>query len=316
MILLYAMTALSLIYATPIIISALGGLFSERSGVVNIALEGIMVIGAFVAASFVPLTENSLGSYAPWVAILLAALAGGLFSILHAYISIDLKGDQIISGTALNMLSLGITVYFCQIIFGQQRTDAFQKGFLKSSVPVLSDIPVLGDLLFKNTYYTVYLAFLLVLITYFVVYKTRFGLRLRACGEHPSAVDSVGLSVRKYRYIGVIISGLLAGLSGGIMVLTQDTQFTVVSIHGVGFIALASLVFGRWSPFGVLGAGFFFGFSQILSIYSTDITIFAKLPQEFFYAVPYLLTVVAMVLFSRKSKGPKAAGEPYDVSKR
>ncbi|WP_459129993.1 ABC transporter permease [Guggenheimella bovis] len=311
----FSMLVLSLNFATPIIITALGGLFSERSGVTNIALEGIMVIGAFVAATFVPLTEEVLGGAAPWIAILLASLAGAIYSLIHAFASINLKADQIISGTAVNMLSVGITVYFCQIIFHQQRTRTFNYGFSKESIPFLKDIPVIGGL-FSNIYPTVFLAILLVIVTKFVVFRTRFGLRLRACGENPSAADSVGISVLKLRYIGVILSGVLAGLSGGIMVLTQSTQFTAGSIHGVGFIALAALIFGQWNPWGVFGAGLFFGFSQIVSIYSKDVPLLASVPNEIFNLLPYILTIIAMLAFSRKNLGPQAVGEPYDVSRR
>lgn len=314
--LISSMFVLSLNYATPIIIAALGGLYSERSGVVNIALEGIMTIGAFVAAAFVPLFEAQLGPWTPWIAILLGMVAGGLYSIIHAFVSVDLRGNQIISGTSLNMLSLGITIYFTQILFNQQRTQTFLNGFSRTNVPVLKDIPILGDFFFTRIYLTFYVALALVILTWFVLYKTRFGLRLRATGEHPSAVDSVGISVRKMRYTGVIISGLLAGLAGGIMVLSQQTQFTATSIHGVGFIALAALIFGQWKPWGVLGAGFFFGFSQIFSIYSRSIPVIQDMPAEIFSILPYLLTVLAMLLFSRKNIGPRAAGEPYDVSKR
>lgn len=314
--LISSIVTLSLIYATPIIVTALGGIYSERSGVVNIALEGIMMVGAFVAAAFTPLNEAALGAWTPWIAILLGSLAGGLFSLIHAFASVDLRSNQVISGTALNMLAAGFTIYMCQIIFNMQRTQTFNRGFVKSNVPVLSQIPIIGDLFFKRMYYTFYLAIALVLITAFILKRTRFGLRLKACGEHPSAVDSVGISVRKMRYIGVLISGLLAGLSGGIMVLTQATQFTAGSIHGVGFISLAALIFGRWNAFGVLGAGIFFGFSQIFSIFSRDIPFLSKVPTEIFSALPYILTILAMLLFSRKSVGPKAAGEPYDVSKR
>lgn len=311
-----SMFVLALNYAVPIVIASLGGLYSERSGVVNIALEGIMLIGAFVAAAFVPLFELQLGAITPWLAILLAMIAGGVYSLIHAFISIDLRGDQIVSGTALNMLSVGVTVYFCQIIFSQQRTQTFRTGFIKETIPVLSEIPILGPLFFTRIYPTFFLAIGLVLFTWFVIKKTRFGLRLRASGEHPSAVDSVGVSVRRMRYIGVLISGLLAGLAGGIMVLTQSTQFTVFSVHGVGFIALAALIFGRWHPMGVLGAGFFFGFSQIFSIYSSDFPFLANVPREFFNMLPYVLTILAMLAFSRKSVGPKAAGQSYDISKR
>lgn len=304
----------SLNYAIPIIIAAIGALYSERSGVTNIAIEGIMVIGGFVAATLTPLTEATLLASAPWVAVLAGAVAGMLFSLIHAYVSIDLQGDQIISGTALNMLSIGITVYLCQIIFKQQRTATFQRGFIKSNIPVLEDIPVIGPMFFQSIYVTFFLALAIVLICYILLWKTPFGLRLRAAGEHPSAVDSLGISVRKLRYTGVLISGFLGGLAGGIMVLSNSNQFTAGSIHGVGFISMAALIFGRWHPAGVLGASIFFGFSQIFAIYSKDIPLLADLPKELFLALPYFLTVIAILLFSRKSMGPKAVGQPYSPS--
>ena len=263
--LLYSMVPLALGVATPIIISSLGGLFSERSGIVNIALEGIMLVGAFAGATSSILLEGSLGALAPWVGILIGAFFGMLFSLIHAFASIHLKADQTISGTALNMLSTGLTVYLCQIIFDAQRSPNFQESFSKISVPVLSDIPVIGDLFFTDVYPTFFISIVLVFITYFVVFKSKFGLHLRSCGEYPQASASMGINVIKMRYAGVLISGALAGLSGAIMVLTMDIQFTVSSIHGVGFIALACLIFGKWNPFGCLGAGIFFGFSQVLS---------------------------------------------------
>lgn len=310
-----SMLTLTLIYSTPIIITALGGLFSERSGVVNIALEGLMMIGGFTAATTIIFMEN-FTDLAPWIAILCGMLAGGLISLVHAYLSINLNSDQIISGTAINIFALGFTIYLAQIIFKQQRTQTFQKGFVKTTYPGLSKIPIIGDIFFTNIYPTVFVSFLLIAIAWFVLYKTPFGLRLRATGEHPHAVDSMGISVYKMRYIGVFLSGCLAGLGGSIMVLTQDTQYTVMSIHGTGFIALAALIFGKWKPLGVLGAGLFFGFSQILSVYSTNFELLSKLPFEFFYALPYVLTIIALVVFSGKSVGPKAAGESYDKGKR
>ncbi|MCI6603905.1 MAG: ABC transporter permease [Clostridiales bacterium] len=309
--LLSSMVILAFIYATPILVAATGALYSERSGVTNIAIEGIMTIGGFAAATITTLTEARLGIWAPWLGILIGAVLGLIYSALHAYVSIDLQGDQTISGTALNMLSLGISVYFCQIIFHQQRTRAFQRGFVKMDIPVLSDIPILGNLFFKRIYITFYLALLIVLLTYIILWKTPYGLRLRAAGEHPSAVDSLGISVRALRYSGVLISGFLGGLAGGIMVLTQATQFSAGSIHGVGFIAMAALIFGRWNPWGILGSSIFFGFSQIFSIFSRDIPLLENVPGEFFYALPYALTVLAMVAFSRKSAAPKAVGVPY-----
>jgi len=312
---LSSMIVLTLIYSTPIIITAIGGMFSERSGVVNIALEGLMMIGGFSAATSIVFLET-FTSVAPWIALIVGALAGGLVSVIHAYISINLRADQVISGTAINILASGLTIYLSQIIFGQQRTQTFQAGFVKTTYPLLSRIPILGDIFFKNIYPTVFLSILLVIISWYVLYKTPFGLRLRATGEHPHAVDSMGVSVYKMRYIGVILSGLFAGLGGGVMVLTFDTQYTAASIHGVGFISLAALIFGKWKPAGLLGASLFFGFSQILSVYSTSFELLSKVPIEFFKALPYVLTIIALVVFSGKSVGPKASGEPYDKGQR
>ncbi|OPL07759.1 MAG: sugar ABC transporter permease [delta proteobacterium ML8_F1] len=311
----YSIMTLTLIFAAPIIVTGLGGLFSERSGVVNIALEGLMMIGAFSAATVTVILEP-LTPAAPWIGLLAGAFFGALIALIHAYASVDLRADQVISGTAINLLAIGLTIYFAQIIFNQQRTDSFSRGLVKTTIPVLSEIPVVGPILFTNMYLTVYLALLIVLATWFVVYRTTFGLRLRACGEHPQAVDSMGVSVRKMRYYGVVLSGMLGGLGGAIMVLTQDTQYTIGTIHGTGFIALAALIFGKWNPWGLLGASLFFGFSQVFGIYSNDFEILQGLPQEFFYGLPYVLTIIALVVFSNKSVGPKAAGEPYDVSKR
>jgi simple sugar transport system permease protein len=313
--LLLTMIPIALVYATPIVIAALGGLYSERSGIVNIALEGIMMVGAFTAASVTVVLEPST----PWAAywgIAAGIVAGMVFSLLHAFASVNLKADQVVSGTALNILAGGVTVYLCQIFFDQQRTNAFTTGLSKVSVPHLAGIPFLGPVFFKDVYATTYAAILLVLLTWFVVYKTPFGLRLRSCGEHPQAAASMGINVLGMRYTGVILSGALAGLAGSAMVLTQDIQYTLGSIHGTGFIALACLIFGKWNPFGVLGAGLFFGLSQALSIYAKDITFLQKVPLDFFYALPYVLTVIALVVFSGKSVGPKAAGELYDAGKR
>lgn len=312
---LLQMFPIALMFAAPIILTALGGLFSERSGIVNIALEGIMMVGAFTGATVTVLLEESTPA-AAWYGLLAGLVAGLVFSILHAVASINLKADQVISGTALNILAGGLTVYLCQIIFHQQRTRAFSNGIQKMTVPLLSRIPVLGRMLFIENYPTIYIAVAAVMLTWFVVYKTPLGLRMRACGEHPQAAASMGINVYRMRYFGVLVSGALGGLGGAVMVLTADIQYTLVSIHGTGFISLASLVFGKWNPFGVLGAGLFFGFSTALSFYAKDIPLLANLPGEFFYILPYLLTIVALVAFAGKSVGPKAAGEIYDSGKR
>ena len=273
-----------------------------------------MMVGAFTAASVTVVMEpNPMAAY---YGILAGVLAGSLFSLLHAFASINLKADQVVSGTALNILAGGVTVYLCQIFFEQQRTNAFTTGLSKISLPGLAGLPLLGVILFKDVYSTTYAAILLVLLTWFVVYKMPFGLRLRACGENPQAAASMGVNVLGMRYTGVLISGALAGLAGATMVLTQDIQYTLGSVHGAGFIALACLIFGKWNPFGVLGAGLFFGFSQALSLYAGDIPLLKAVPADFFYMLPYTLTVIALVVFSGKSVGPKAAGELYDAGKR
>ena len=313
--LIYSMLALTLVFSTPIIITSLGGMFSERAGIVNIGLEGLMMFGGFTAATALVYLQPHT-SLAPWLAILLGAFVGGLISLIHAYLSIHAKADQIISGVAINMLATGVTIYMAQVIFGQQRTQSFSQSFRRYTFTGLSEIPIIGEILFTRVYLTVHLAIILVVVSWFVLYKTPFGLRLRAAGEHPHALDSMGVSVFKMRYIGVVISGIFAGLGGGILVLTQDIQYTVMSIGGTGFIALAALIFGRWKPIGVLGAGLFFGFSRIFALYSSRFELLAQLPNEFFFALPYVLTIIALVAFSRQSVAPKAVGKPYDKGGR
>ena len=311
----------TLIYSAPIIIAAIGGLYSERSGIVNVGIEGIMMVGGFAGATALAFLENTF-SIAPWISLVVALIAGILVSLIHAYLCINLRADQTISGTAINIFAGGITIYLCGIIFGQQRTLAFRQGFTKTNIPFLSEIPIIGDFFFKRMYVPVYLTYIIVIITLFIMYRTTLGLRLRGTGENPHAIDSLGVNVYKLRYIGVLTSGALAGLAGGLMVLTQDTQYTITSIHGIGFIALASLIFGKWRPFPTLFAGLFFGFAQIFALYSDsiakkfNISAISLMPNEFYLLLPYVITIVALIIFSGKDVGPKAAGEIYDKSKR
>lgn len=310
-----AMINQTLVLSLPILIAGLGGLFCERSGVANIALEGLMMMGAFTAAALTTALEPFTGA-AAWIAVAAGLAAGLLFSFIHAYLTITLKADQIISATALNFFAFGLTIYLCEMIFGQQRTVAFQRGFTKISVPVLRDIPILGDALFSNVYPPVYLGAALLAASWFALYKTRFGLRLRAAGEHPHAVDSAGVNVAFVRYRAVALSGAFAGLAGGVMVLTQDTQYSGITVHGTGYIALAALIFGQWRPLGLAAASLFFGFSQILALYSNNFGILKSVPFEFFKAFPYVLTIIALVAFSKKAIMPKALGIPYQKGER
>ncbi|MDR1781995.1 MAG: ABC transporter permease [Bacilli bacterium] len=314
---------LTFMYSTPIIVAALGGMYAERSGVTNIGLEGIMLVGAFVAAALNVFlgASHPTGFYGssiiPWLCVIVAGIIGCIFSLIHAIASIKYNADQTISGTALNFLAAGITVFLCQVIYNQQRTPMFSNDFIKIKLPE-TDIPVLAQVrdLICSTYSPFILALILVIVSSFIMKKTKFGLRLRACGEYPQAAASMGVSVLKMRYIGVLLSGLLAGIAGGIMVLTVDTQFTAGTIHGFGFIAIATLIFGKWKAWGVMLAGLFFGFSNVIATFANNFDIFKNMPPEIFFMLPYVLTILALVITSGKSGAPKAVGEIYDESKR
>jgi simple sugar transport system permease protein len=283
----------------PILIAATGGMICERSGVVNIALEGLMAIGAAAAAISHVLLETKIGFSIP-LALFLGAFSGCLFSLIHAFASITLKADQVISGTGINLLSNGITVFFCQLIFRMDRSQNYHMG-MKSGI--------------FGIYPTVWIALIILFISWFILYKRPWGLRLRAAGEHPQALASAGVDVIKIRYIAVLISGALAGLAGSCIVLTQDIQFTVTTINGKGFIALAAVSFGRWLPLGILGSSFLFGLSSALAVNIINIQGLHFLPSEFFNTLPYLITLITLVLFSGKDYAPRASGQPYDKGK-
>ncbi|MCL1815246.1 MAG: ABC transporter permease [Treponema sp.] len=288
-----------LMIVAPILIAAIGGMICERAGVVNIALEGLMAFGAFTAAASHRLLEIPLGGFSVSFALLMAALMGGIISLIHAFASITLKADQIISGTGINLLSMGVTVFLCQIIFQQERTQPFRLGMMP--------IRALGGI-----YPTVWIALAVLLVFRFVLYKRPWGLRLRACGEHPQAAASAGVDVIRIRYTAVLISGILAGLAGGCLVLTQTIQYTVTTINGKGFIALAAVSFGRWLPMGVLGSSLLFGTSAALAVYIINIQSLKFLPPEFFNLLPYAITLITLVFFSGKDYAPRASGQPYE----
>lgn len=205
---------LAIAYTAPLLIIALGGLFSERSGIVNIGLEGLMGVGAFTAAYVISRGSVMMGNSILYLGLIAAALAGGIFSLLHAFASVTMKSDQVVSGTAINILSAAITVYLARTLTGSANIQIIF-GFIKRDVPVLSTIPILGPLLFGHAYITTLIVFIIVVISWYILYKRPFGLRLRACGENPQAADSLGINVLRLRYIGVMLSGLLAGLGGG-----------------------------------------------------------------------------------------------------
>lgn len=314
---LFEMFPIALNLAVPLVITGLGGLYSEKSGIVNVALDGCMQIGAFTAVTvFILLSEAAIPGAIYW-SLLACAVASTIFVALHAFASIEMMADQTISGTALNVMAGGLTIYLCVIIFTTQSTPAFTafETFNKVSVPLLKDIPVIGKIFFTNNYPFTYFAYILTIVTWFVFSKTTFGLRLRACGEFPQAAASVGVDVKKVRWAGVLISGLLSGIGGIALVMTTQTYFNNLSIHSLGFVAIATMIFGKWNPWGVLGAGLLFGFAQTLGYYSNSIPLLSGIPTPFFNAFPYLLTIIIIIL-NGKQVGPKASGEIYDPSKR
>jgi len=286
----------TLMIVAPILIAAIGGMICERSGVVNIALEGLMSFGAMTAAITHVLLESKIGFSIP-LALVFASLAGGLFSMIHAFASVTLKADQVISGTGINLLANGLTVFVCQLIFRMDRSVNYRMGMQPG---------------FLGIYPSLWIALSLLALTWFVLYKRPVGLRLRAAGEHPQALAAAGVNVIRIRYIAILISGLLAGLAGACVVLTQDIQFTVNSINGKGFIALAAVSFGRWLPLGILGASFLFGFSSSFAVNIFNIRKLDFMPSEIFNMLPYLITLLTLVFFSRKDRAPRAVGQPYD----
>ncbi|WP_423410078.1 ABC transporter permease [Heyndrickxia sp. MSNUG] len=306
----------AIIFTIPLLITALGGLFSERSGIVNIALEGLMVIGAFSAALSIHYMSDVIdnNTLVLWLGLLVAVVAGVLVSLLHAFASINLNANQIISGTAINMIATALTIFLARNITGSGNIR-ITSGFSPSNVPFLSDIPVIGDLFFTKTYPTTWFVLLILFVSSFVLYKTRFGLRLRSCGEFPQAAEAAGINVRRVRYSGVLISGAFAGLGGALIIVTYAGEFTG-TVSGLGFLALASLIFGQWKPFGVLAATFFFGFASTIANVSQVIPELAVIPPILLKIFPYVVTLIALVIFSKSSQAPKAVGETFDSGKR
>lgn len=299
-------------FTIPLLITSLGGLYSERSGVVNIGLEGLMVVGFFAGAVTIKTLEVAIPDLSIVIGLLVGIIAGVLFSLLHAFASINLNANQVISGTAINMLAGALTVFLARTITGSGNIG-IKLGIVRWDVPVLSKIPIIGPLFFENTYYTTWIVLAIWGFSWFLLYKTSFGLRLRACGEHPNAAASAGVNVVKMRYIGVMVSGGLAGLGGAVMIATYAGEFNG-TVAGLGFLALAALIFGQWKPLGILGAAFFFGFARTIADASQVIPQFENFPPLILKIFPYVVTLIALVLFSKTSKAPKAAGEPFDLS--
>jgi len=316
---LYFLFPLVVASMVPLALVALGALFSERSGVINIALEGIMVMGGFVgimSIRYIELATTLPAQLVAFMGLLIGAVAGCAFSFFHAYASINMKSNQIISATALNLFAPALAVFVARTIFLSRRI-VISGNYLIREVPVLSDIPVIGTLFFTRAYLSTYLGVVIFIVLTIVLYKTRLGLRIRSCGENPQAADSLGVNIYRIRYIGVLISGALAGMGGVIFVLSFATRFdgTVV---GFGFLALAVLIFGQWHPRKILYAAFFFAAMRVVASTYSGIPVLQdiRLPAEVYRMLPYVATLVVLAFVSRKSQAPRAAGEPYDVGKR
>ena len=300
----------TLVYATPLLYGALGSCFSEVSGVVNIGIEGMMTAGAFTGTVVAYFTGN------PWIGFLCGGLAGAFFGMLHAIATVKLGADQTIAGTAINMLGPGIVIMIAKVLFNSTDTiplSATQK-MPKLFAGMFNTSTVFGrfmDNVFAN-YASTYLVFAAVFIVWFVFYKTRFGLRLRACGEHPQACETLGINVITMRFICVCLSGFLAGLGGACVTMTISTQFRPISIVGQGFIAIAAVIFGKFRPQGALLGCLLFGFCSGLKVVLGGSSGFNM---QLISMIPYVVTVIVLVLFVGKSRVPAANGKPFIKAK-
>jgi simple sugar transport system permease protein len=290
-----------LVFATPLTFGALGGMVSERSGVVNVGLEGMMLLGAFWGVY----GADKGGSWV--VGILVALLAGGLFGLLHAYWSIHLRANQIVSGMAINFLALGVTGYFFEQLYGNQNIPAGVSTVPDVAIPGIDHTAYLGPAI-GDLNLLIWIGILFVPLSYFILFKTPIGLRIRACGEHPRAADTVGINVYAVRYASVCVSGMLAALGGAFLSFGNGDGFTENMTEGRGFIALAAMIFGNWRPFGAWGAALLFGFSTALAF---RLPVYSSSAATLFQALPYVLTLIAVAGVIGRSVPPKADGQPY-----
>ena len=336
----------TLLYAVPLMIVALAGVFAERSGIINLALEGIMLFGAFIGV----LCVRSMQSYevflaaakaGDWLtlqglellAMLVAAIMGALFSLLLSFASINLKADQTIGGTALNLMAPALVLFFVRILANQNTLqmatgDAASWFMLKKTTfgfDKRADIGFLGETFIHKVYLATYICIVLFVVLSILLYKTKFGLRLRACGENPQAADSLGINVYRMRYAGTTISGALAGMGGFVYALTTANCTANGDVAGFGFLALAVMIFGNWKPLNIAGASVLFGlFKCVAAAYSSidingdGVYLLAELgiSSHLYRMLPYIVTLAVLAFTSKKSRAPKAEGIPYDKGSR
>lgn len=299
----------TLMYSTPLIYAALGGLISEKSGITNIGLEGMMTVGAFVGAAVAYFTGN------PWLAFLAAGLGGGLIALMHGIISISFKGNQIISGIAINFIGPGIVIFYSRLLFNgatQTKTVDFESKLPKLFSQTFEKNSVLDLIL--NQYATVYIVFILAIVIWFIFNKTKLGLRIIAVGEYPKAADTLGINVSAIRYLCVVLSGVFAGFGGATVSIAIASNFNQTIISGQGYIAIATMIFGKWNPIGTLKAGLIFGFAQAMTVVlgTSSIDISPHLISMF----PYILTLVILIIFKGKASYPASLGKPYEKGNR
>ena len=298
-----ALLSASIRLSVPILLAALGGMYSEKAGVVNIGLEGMMLVGAFAGV---------VGSYfsgSQWIGVLVAMLSGLLIALLFSFITVTIKINQIVSGVAINLLAIGVTSFLYRALFGITTTPITVKAFESLNIPLLSKIPIVGDILFKQNI-LVYFAFILVPLSSYMLYRTSWGLNIRTVGEHPMAADTVGIPVVKVRTLCVMLSGILAALGGCFLSLGQFNMFVDNMVTGRGFIAVAAVIFGKWNPKGILIASLIFGVADALQIRLQIANI--GIPYQFLLMFPYILTVIAVTGKRGRSVSPKALGTPYE----
>jgi len=304
-IILYA----TLVYTPPLLYASLGSCFSEVSGVVNIGIEGMMTVGAFTGATVAFFTAN------PWLGFLCAGLAGALFGLLHAIATVKLGADQTIAGTAINMLGPGVAIMIAMVLFNSTDTEPLLNAKIPRLFTGVFDTSTMMGRFLDNVlaqHASTYLVFIAVIAVWFIFYKTRFGLRLRACGEHPKACETLGINVIRTRFICVCISGMLAGLGGACVTMAISNQFRPISIVGQGFIAIAAVIFGKFRPQGALIGCLLFGFCSGLKVVLGDSS---GVNMQLLSMIPYVVTVIVLILFVGKSHVPSANGKPYLKSK-
>ena len=304
-----------LIYAAPLIFTSIGGAYSEHAGVVNVGLEGIMVMGAFSGVVFNLTFADTFGKATPWLALLVGGAVGVIFAIIHAVATVHFRADHVVSGTVLNLMAPALAIFLVKAIYGKGQTDNIQQSFGKFDFPVLADIPVIGDIFFKSTSLMGYVAIAFAFLAWFIMFKTKFGLRLRSVGEHPQAADTLGINVYLMRYYGVLISGFLGGVGGAIYAQSISVNFAATTIIGPGFISLAAMIFGKWSPIGAMLSSLFFGLSQSLAVIGAQLPFLSKVPTVYLQIAPYVLTIVVLAAFFGKAVAPKADGINYIKSK-